>query len=825
MPWQKETILTDTSLGLTASVAVNAPAPNLYTYLARPNQPLAIGQMVQVPFGSRELLGYVMSLGPAPGPGPYKYVSHILKAEPLFGPEFLPLVRFVAQYYVYPIGLCVKEILPGGLSPKFRTMIGFTPLGLEKARNLKVKSEAIMALLESPEKLNFNVFKNRAEIYRLAREGILTMDWEVEVKGVGFDYEFWLCPNDVPQKSWPRLGKIQAQMWAGLYGAPPTPLSHFRHYYTNPLATARSLAEKGLIVLEKKIRDRDDPQRAVYLPSAPVSELTPDQAIALKAISQGIKTAQAERKTRGFLLYGVTGSGKTEIYLRAAEETLALGRGVLWLAPEIALTLGLEGRLKNHFPGENISVLHSALTPGQRHDHWLKLVRGESRLVLGARSAVFAPLVNPGLIIVDEEHDWAFKQDDGLRYQGRDLAAWRARDQGAVLLLGSATPSLESFTAALNGRLELLKLKSRPGQSILPEVKLVDRRRERRNRGPLSADMAEGLTATLARGEQVLLFLNRRGYSHLPLCMACGHIIKCPHCEVSLTLHGGEANAPEEGPIAGTLVCHSCGYQAYPPQNCPACGSPLVSYRGVGTEKLHKMVEKDYQIKALKLDTDSASHKGDLKTILESFAKKEASVLVGTQMAAKGHDFPSLTMVGVVEADLGLNLPDFRAAERTFQLLSQVSGRAGRRDRPGQVIIQTVNPGHYSLVAARDHDYEGFYNQEIDFRRELGYPPFGRLALIRFSGPEEQSLAELAGLAGEMAGTLLEKLNIEGVEILGPAPAPVTKLKDRYRYQLLVKAPDHTRRWRLLTQWLPLVRKSLPKTVILTVDVDPYNMM
>jgi primosomal protein N' (replication factor Y) len=426
---------------------------------------------------------------------------------------------------------------------------------------------------------------------------------------------------------------------------------------------------------------------------------------------------------------------------------------------------------------------------------------------------------------VDEEHDWAFKQEDGLKYHGRDLAAWRARDQGAVLLLGSATPSLESYTAALGGRLALLKMTTRPGQAELPPVALLDRRGQKKGEA-ISRALGESLGATLARGEQALLFLNRRGLANLPLCLACGHSLRCPHCSLPLTLHGpadqGAATAELDGQ---TLVCHGCGHRAFPPKICPVCSSPLVRYLGVGTEKLHRLVEKNYAARALKLDADSVSQKGGLKTILETFGRREANVLVGTQMAAKGHDFPYLTLVGVVEADLGLNAPDFRAAERTFQLLTQVSGRAGRGDRPGQVLIQTVNPGHYALKAAQRHDYEGFYQEEAELRQSSGYPPFGRMALIRLIGPEEKPLEELAERAAQAARAIIERLNAPGLELLGPAPAPVPKLRARYRFQMLVRASDHEGRGRLLRSWLPRLRRVLPAPVALTVDVDPYHML
>jgi primosomal protein N' (replication factor Y) len=819
-----ETLFDTSSPPLSADVAVDSPAPELYTYLIPPEMPVQVGQMVQVPFGSRELTGYVMRVGPLAKPGRYKSVKAILKADPLFGPEFLRLAQFISQYYFYPIGLCVKEILPGGLAPKYRPVVSLTELGL--AAPLPAEASPLKTLRELfPEQALLNSFKERNRVYQLEREGLVSIDWRVEAKGIDFTYEWYLAPAPELPSPLPRLGPKAKQLWDLIAPAPPTPLSHYRNIIPDALTKAKTLVAKGLVIMEKRVVHRDDPNRATKPLANPVERLTDEQEVAFAAISDGLSQTLVDGVFRGFLLFGVTGSGKTELYLRAAAQTMAAGRGVLWLAPEIALTLGLEGRLKERFPEESVSVLHSALTPGQRHDHWLRLVQGQSRLALGARSAVFAPVLNPGLIIVDEEHDWAFKQDDGLKYHGRDLAAWRARDQGAVLVLGSATPSLESYKAAQEGRLKLLTMKTRPGQSVLPKVTLLDRRGEKRRAG-LDPALAASLTQTLARGEQALLFLNRRGLANLPLCLACGQTLRCPHCSLPLTLHGAADTGEETAAIGDqVLICHSCGHKAYPPKACPVCSSPLVRYMGIGTEKLLNLVEKDFKVKVLKLDLDSVSHRGGLRNILDSFGQGQADVLVGTQMAAKGHDFPNLTLVGVVEADLGLSSPDFRAAERTFQILSQVSGRAGRRERPGQVLIQTVNPDHYALRAAQDHDYESFYHEEVGYRRTLGYPPFGKMALIRLIGPEEKTLESLAETAAEAGRSLIQRLATPGLELFGPAPAPLAKLRTNYRFQMLVRADDHGSRLQLLKAWLPRLRQRLPKDVALTVDVDPYHML
>jgi primosomal protein N' (replication factor Y) len=450
-------------------------------------------------------------------------------------------------------------------------------------------------------------------------------------------------------------------------------------------------------------------------------------------------------------------------------------------------------------------------------------------VVLGARSAVFAPLENLGLVVVDEEHDPAYKQDDGLRYNGRDLALWRARQASAVLVLGSATPSFESYQAALGGRLTLLEMSERPGAAVLPRVVIVDQRAEpARGRRALSPDLDRALTETLDRGEQVLLFLNRRGLASLPLCLKCGQVLECPHCSRSLTLHGARRPETDDAGHAAldrgeTLVCHACGYRADPPSGCPHCLAPLVRYFGVGTERLLKIAAEAWpQVRGARLDTDSTRRKGALKNILDGFARGEFNLLVGTQMAAKGHDFPNLTLVGVVDADLGLNLPDFRAAERTFQLLTQVAGRAGRGAVPGTVIIQTLNPRHPALRAAAAHDYRAFFQSEIKARRELGYPPFSRLALIRFSGPEAPAVEAAAEAAAEAGRRLATGPDLE---ILGPAPAPLARLREQYRFQILIRGATAEGRRRFLAAWLPLAEKAAPAGLKLTADIDPYHFM
>jgi primosomal protein N' (replication factor Y) len=852
-----------------------------------------LGQAVLAPFAGRDLVGYVMAVESGePGSGyrgTLKPLRAVARADPLFGPDFPELARAVSEYYHYPLGLCVREILPGGIAPKVVKEAALTEAGALAAADTALgESDPLRALLAArPSPVPLSSFKNKGDAARvasLAAKGLVRILYSVAKKGTAFAYETLLSrAPGAPEgpEGLPRLGQRERELWERLENVPPTPMQHFRTVFKDPARLAKSLEAKGLVRLDRVRINRDDPGRAPELPHRPAETLTGEQETALAAVLEALDKvleppadpgregprdfpgasaapaspgqaagqrraapcgnpagplpeAAAERQAPGrFLLFGVTGSGKTEVYLRAARRALERGGGVLWLAPEIALTLGLEARIKASLPDVPLAVLHSQLSAGERHDHWMSLAQGRVRLALGARSAVFAPVRDLRLVIVDEEHDWAYKQDDGLRYHGRDVASFRARGCGAVLILGSATPSLESYRAAEEGRLRLLVLRERPGEARLPKVRIADRRNSPKGGRILGPDLRNELLAAFHRGEQALLFVNRRGWASLPLCLACGHALKCPGCSLNLTLHGplGPAieGADEERirgiPEGAVLVCHGCGWRGRPLLVCPQCGAGMVRYLGAGTERLLERAEKDFKVKGLRLDADSSRAKGGLKSVLESFGKGEASFLVGTQMAAKGHDFPNLTLVGVVDADIGLNLPDFRAAERTFQLLSQVAGRAGRAEKPGKVIIQTHNPGHYSVAAAKAHDYLAFYRSEASLRREMGLPPFGRLALMRFTGADEARTEAAAGKAAAALRSLVAGRAEGGFRLFGPAPSPVGRLKERWRFQMMLRADTARARGEILRAFIPLCRKGLPKSVAFSLDVDPYHLM
>ncbi|HPU75525.1 MAG TPA: primosomal protein N' [Bacillota bacterium] len=509
---------------------------------------------------------------------------------------------------------------------------------------------------------------------------------------------------------------------------------------------------------------------------APGHKLTADQERAVERVS-----ARIDSDGGVVVLHGVTSSGKTEVYLRAFEHALARGRRGILLVPDIALTPQMVDRVVSRFGPERVAVLHSALGAGERLDEWERARRGQVDIVVGARSAVFAPVPSLGLIVVDEEHDGSYKQDDSPRYHARDVAVFRAARAGATVVLGSATPSLETYSKAESGEYDVIELPSRIDDRPMPDVDVVDMRSELKagNRTVFSRLLRARMEQTLDRGQQAILFMNRRGFSTFVLCRECGHVMTCPHCDVSLTLHGSQTRRSE-------LVCHYCNYVERAPDVCPSCGGTHIRYFGAGTERIEDEVRKSFpEARVARMDVDTTRRKGAHRAILGAFREGRTDILVGTQMIAKGLDFPNVTLVGVVSADTALNLPDFRAAERTYQLISQVAGRSGRGDAPGTVVVQTYSPEHYSILAAASHDYRAFYEAEIASRREAGYPPARQMARILLRGIDESATARHAGVIAA-ACRELGCVSDGTVEVLGPAPAPIPRIAGKYRWHLLL---------------------------------------
>jgi primosomal protein N' (replication factor Y) (superfamily II helicase) len=510
----------------------------------------------------------------------------------------------------------------------------------------------------------------------------------------------------------------------------------------------------------------------------------------------------------------VTGSGKTEVYMQAIEEVLRQGKEAIVLVPEISLTPQMVERFKGRF-GSQVAVLHSGLSVGEKYDEWRKIHRKEVQLVVGARSAIFAPFENLGMIIIDEEHEASYKQEENPRYHARDVAIYRARVHGCPVVLGSATPSLESFARAKKGVYQLLTLKKRVSDNGMPDVHIVDMREELRsgNRSMFSRTLFEKLKDRLEKGEQSVLFLNRRGYSTFVMCRDCGYVIRCPHCDISLTYHRVEQR----------LKCHYCGHEEPITYRCPSCGSEHIRFFGTGTQKVEEELTKLLpQARVIRMDIDTTSRKGAHERLLAEFGAGKADILLGTQMIAKGLDFPKVTLVGVLAADTMLHLPDFRASEKTFQLLTQVSGRAGRHELPGEVVIQTYTPEHYSVALAAKHDYDAFYQREMVLRKMYGYPPFYYLTLITVSHSE---ITKAVAVTEKIAAYLRAQLSNEAI-ILGPVASPIARLHDRYRYQCMIKYKREPNMTRVLKAVIDRYQHDVSQgDLSITIDTNPYTMM
>lgn len=610
----------------------------------------------------------------------------------------------------------------------------------------------------------------------------------------------------------PKLSKRQKEVWNIIEEWRELPLQELLKLTGSTADTIRRLEDKGLVLISEQISERDPYAKEHILPTQPLV-LNGEQAAALEQI-------KAAQEHRVFLLHGVTGSGKTEVYLQGIAHALHQGKGAIVLVPEISLTPQTVERFKARFnsgPLQTlVAVLHSHLSAGERHDEWHKIRQGRARIVIGARSAIFAPIDRLGLIIVDEEHENSYKQEEAPRYNARDVAVVRGQMEGAVVVLGSATPSLESHHNAHKGKYTLLSMPTRADDKKLPIVRIVDMRLEmRKQRGvPIfSTPLKEAITRRLEKKEQVILFLNRRGYSSSLQCPKCGYVAQCPNCSVSLTYHR----------TVQKLLCHICGHNASAPTVCPdaKCRNPAIRYSGLGTQKVEETLRKLFPHATIqRMDTDALKRKEDYRRILGDFRLGKTDILVGTQMIAKGLHFPNVTLVGIIYADLSLHIPDFRAGERTFQLITQVAGRAGRGDVEGEVFVQAFTPHHPAIQFARRHDFIGFYDQEIEFRQQLRYPPLSRIALLTLKGRNEEKVRFAADHVRKEIEHLLA--GMKDRMLTGPAPAPLARAETFYRYQIMIR----TRQMSKVSAHLATLAEklTLPEGLTLTIDVDPASL-
>jgi len=719
-----------------------------------------VGVRVLVPFGRRKLTGYV--LGPVARSGEdLKEVIAVLDPEPLVTEGELEFLRWSAAYYLHPLGEVLKAALPSGINVESRSRVRHDADGTHMTEEVLTGGK--------------------------------------RVKTATF---YWLLPP--PEGGRPLAGRA-ARVVEFLAEAGEAPAEVLREECGADSALLKSLSVRGLVRGEEREVYRDPFRAEVFGHDRPLS-LNDRQAEALGKLT----AAMDERRFAPFLLHGVTGSGKTEVYLQAIAHVLARGRNALVLVPEIALTPQLVKRFKRRF-NCGIAVLHSGLSDGERYDEWRRIRRAEAAIVIGARSAIFAPLERIGVIVVDEEHEGSYKQAEGFRYNARDLALVRGKMERACVILGSATPLVTTWHAAGEGRLTLLSLPERARSLPMPQTEIVDMRRQKGE--SFSPLLRTGIGENLAAGGQTLLFLNRRGFATWLVCGECGQVLLCPNCAVTLTYHQGKRRH----------FCHYCDYAIPAPSVCPRCESPEIQLLGRGTERVEEEVCGLFpEARVARMDRDTTRGRGGHARLLKGVEEGSLDILIGTQMIAKGHDFPGVTLVGVVSADASLNLPDFRSAERTFQLIAQVVGRAGRGEQPGRVVIQTMAPEHYAVSRAAAHDYAGFCAEELEFRREVGYPPFAFLAALVLSGNAPAAVEA----AAEDTALLLRRLKRDHrhrVEILGPAPAPLSKIRGRFRWQLLLKAPNRTDLHRLLGRFREEAR--LPAVVRLAIDVDPVDML
>ena len=710
-----------------------------------------VGSVVQIPFGRRHVRGFVTALRDTSPFPDLKSLHSVVDAPPLFDESMLRLARWLADYYIAPFELAIAAILPA-------------PVRREGA---KFKEQLVVRM--RPE-----AAPTPAELAALTTR------------------------SPKQDAAWQHLQQTPEQTAAALMTATGVGLPGLR-----------SLAAKGWLTLEKGVIRRNPHERLHVLPTQP-PPLMPEQTAALAAIHEEMTAT----KPRVVLLHGVTGSGKTEVYLAAIQAALDAGKGAIALVPEIALTPQTMERFRGRF-GETVAVLHSHLSDGERHDEWRRIAAGQARVVVGARSALFAPVRPLGLVVVDEEHEPAYKQDEAPRYNARDVAVMRGHLEGCAVVLGSATPSLESYRHASAGKYRLVNMTQRVDDQVMPLVRVVDLRGEAEKAGGarlISPDLVEAIRQRLAQGEQTILFLNRRGYATTVVCPLCGHTETCPNCSVKMTYHKA----------AELLLCHVCGHTSGVPARCsaPQCGAPNIKMAGVGTQRVEAAVRKIFpRARVARMDSDATGAKDSHAQILGQFRQGQIDILIGTQMIAKGLDFPNVTLVGVIYADLSLQMPDFRAAERTFQLLTQVAGRAGRGDVPGEVLIQTYTPFHPAVQSSRRADYATFYDQEIEMRRELNYPPFSRLTSVLFRGLDE---ARVNAAAKDFAAQLPNHLPAD-VRLLGPNPAPLARAKKQFRTHFLLFGKN-------IRDYAPALRKMLalfkpPKGVAIAINVDALSIM
>lgn len=767
-----------------------------------------------VPFGSRNLTGVVLRTSSETPSQDVREALKLLDEEPVLDSQLLHLGHWIADYYCAPVGEVFKGMLPLSGETRRSTVYALTELGRDVARQLTTTSnpdasvELLRLLEQRPRTLTYlasKVERAKETLKALSKRGWVDVEERNEdrdpLRASAERLQVEFSSRPAPDL---KLKKNERELLAFLELHPgPHNLQEIADTVTKASEAARSLARRELVRLQVK-------------PLQPSMRFTGEAPVlnsAQEAAFNEIKGALGAGIFKPFLLQGVTGSGKTEVYLRSIEAALAMGRNALLLVPEIALTPAVAGQFFHRF-GNQVAILHSAFGDSERADQWRRVRNGQARVVVGTRSGVFAPVQDLGLVIIDEEHDGSYKQGETPRYHGRDVALVRAKEAGAVAVLGSATPSIETRWNADQGKYQMLRLPERIAQRPMPEVQILDMRTEfleTLKQSTFSRKLIEEMEQRLKDGEQTMLLLNRRGFSSFMVCRACGERLQCTNCSVVLTHHRRDRR----------MLCHYCGYAEKIPETCPRCGSDHIQFLGTGAERVEDELHKYLPTARIaRLDRDTASGKGAFETILQNFREHHIDILVGTQMIAKGHDIPNVTLVGVVLADIGLSMPDFRSAERSFQLLTQAAGRAGRGTMPGRVVVQTLNPDHYAIRFAADQDYEGFYKKEMEFRKWLRYPPYAAFANLIVRDQKQEVALRMASELGYLLNP-----QPDGVRVMGPAEAPVPRIQEEYRYQILLKAAKRPVLREQVNKLRAFAEAERWRSTALVIDVDPISLM
>lgn len=806
-----------------AKVIVDVPTMQTdqpFTYLVPENlnEQLAVGMRVEVPFGNgnRHVQGFVLAIEPMAATVldetnvQLKELVAVLDLKPVLNTEMLALADYMKEKtFAFKI-TCLQTMLPSVMRADYQKYIYLTDELSEKLQD---------QLFYGLEEISWDQAQERGllpQLMALRKQQKVDIRYEVTTRNKVKMVRFIQAAKEFEQLEEIRLGlrkgaKKKEQLLYYLQRLGTEKVTAVKEMKELGFSTAllNEAAKNGWLTFIEKEAYRDPFANQTFEKTTALS-LNAEQQVAVETILQSVQ----EQQSQTYLLEGITGSGKTEVYLQVIAEVLNQGKTAIMLVPEISLTPQMVQRFKSRF-GEHVAVMHSGLSQGEKYDEWRKIERGEAEVVVGARSAIFAPIENIGVIIVDEEHEASYKQEETPRYHARDLAIWRSEYHHCPVVLGSATPSLESRARAQKNVYQRLRLTQRANQAAtLPTIDVVDMRQEVENGNVSSFSMSlqEKLQERLEKNEQSVLLLNRRGYSSFVMCRDCGYVLPCPNCDISLTLHMDSK----------TMKCHYCGHEERIPYRCPNCGQDKIRYYGTGTQKVEEELQTllpDSRI--LRMDVDTTRRKGAHEKILRTFGEGQADILLGTQMIAKGLDFPNVTLVGVLNADTALNLPDFRSSERTFQLLTQVSGRAGRAEKPGEVIIQSFNPEHYAIQLAKAQDYEDFYTKEMYIRHRGDYPPYYFTVQITASHPEEN---EAAKQMFQIATKLKQGLSPQAI-LLGPTPNAIMRVNNRYFYQVIIKYKQEPMLQPLLKEILTDTQRATARGLKLSIDAEPMNFI